>query len=130
MHCQNYVCSLESGCACRCEACQIKQVCKTCGACPECGATKEKEIVYIPYPVPNYNPGWYCGMCSIYHPYGYTCGPHWIYIPYYPTQPNITTPWWPNVTITYSGNDTITTGVTGNSYTLVDNYQGYLANTN
>lgn len=91
-HCQNYVCKLRSGCACRCDSClsqkqELAKTCPNCGACPYCGRT-DTPPVYIPYPVyPQipYTPGWYCTQCMMYHPYGYQC------IRYIPAQPYIYT---------------------------------------
>jgi hypothetical protein len=88
-------CVLESKCTCDCVSCKTVEVCVTCGACPTCGSAKEKEIVYVPYPVavPAIIPCWgyYCYRCYNYHQSGYQCmmsilEPINPYV--YPYQPN------------------------------------------
>lgn len=144
-HCASYVCVLESGCCCRCVACledrnslqtdydklkeayeAIKQkyelVTKTC---PTCGRGPEVipapiVIPYIPYN-PYINPGWWCNMCQMYHPYGQSCIRYYPpVIPWTVSAPNTTVPnLFPNTTITYTtDNDLILTDSTGYSLTI------------
>jgi hypothetical protein len=81
-HCQNYMCTLLSGCVCTCSNCMtVKQsICQTCGTCPTCGRSANPQYQYLPQYLSYYYNSWYCWKCMMYHPAGFICyvpNPYW-----------------------------------------------------